>query len=213
MSRDIKDRTLALAGMFQAIRLVQQVARRGYADEPLLEVCIKSLFVTNPQRTEDVFGGTENLRQGLQILLAQLDGRGKREAEITRYFVTLLHLERKLSRRRDLLERIAQGLERSRFQTEHFAITHPNVVAGLADIYSNTISTLSPRVMVSGEHGYLSNPDNAGRVRALLLAAIRSAVLWSQCGGTRLQLLFGRKPLVQEAERLLQWLGTEPINI
>jgi high frequency lysogenization protein len=76
-------------------------------------------------------------------------------------------------------------------------------LANLAGCYSETISTLSPRIVVLGEHGHLSNPDVANTVRALLLAAIRSAVLWRQCGGNRLQLLFGRRKLIAEAQRLL----------
>jgi high frequency lysogenization protein len=45
-----------------------------------------------------------------------------------------------------------------------------------------------------------------------LLAGIRSAVLWRQLGGTRLQLLFSRKSIVSDAEELLELLLETPAH-
>ena len=58
--------------------------------------------------------------------------------------------------------------------------------------------------MVRGEPLHLQNPENVNRIRALLLAAIRSAMLWRQCGGRRLHILLGRKKLWRMADALLQ---------
>jgi high frequency lysogenization protein len=205
MSKTLNDRTLALAGLFQAVYLVNQVARRGMVDTLQFETSINSLFVTDPKTTLEVYSDTvQNLRQGFIVLRNQLGGdSSKREVELTRYMIALLHLERKLAKRKALLNTISEGLERTSRQAEHFSITHANVIASLADIYANTISTLNPRIMVTGEHGHLQNPDNANKVRALLLAGMRSAVLWRQSGGNRLQLLFQRRGILAEAERLL----------
>ncbi|MEK7758734.1 MAG: DUF489 family protein, partial [Pseudomonadota bacterium] len=49
----------------------------------------------------------------------------------------------------------------------------------------------------------LSNPAIADKVRAALLAGIRSAVLWRQLGGRRWQLLFSRGKLARTAAELL----------
>ena len=68
-----------------------------------------------------------------------------------------------------------------------------------SDPYS---STLRPRVMVQGQARYLEDTVNADRVRALLLAGVRSTVLWRQCGGTRLKLVFGRGHLIRAAGEL-----------
>ena len=43
-----------------------------------------------------------------------------------------------------------------------------------------------------------------GDIRALLLAGMRSAVLWRQLGGNRLKLLWTRKHIVQYAQGLLE---------
>ena len=103
-----------------------------------------------------------------------------------------------------MLAAVASGIERARRQTEHFHITHENVIANLADIYSETISQIPPKIMVSGESQHLSNPDQANKIRALLLAGMRSAVLWAQLGGSRWQILLQRRRIAQEAERILK---------
>ena len=82
--------------------------------------------------------------------------------------------------------------------------THRNQIAAMADIYKQTISCISPRIMVKGKPLHLQNPDTQNRIRALLLAGIRSAILWKQLGGKRLQLLFARKRILAEAEKLLE---------
>jgi len=123
--------------------------------------------------------------------------------EISRYALELLVLERKLSRHPEFLKSIRAGIQTTAAKLNHFPLTHDNIIASLAEIYSSTISTLAPRIMVKGEPTHLTNPGNANRIRALLLAGIRAAILWRQSGGGRLTLLFRRKALQLEAQRLL----------
>ncbi|MEW8367847.1 MAG: DUF489 family protein, partial [Candidatus Thiodiazotropha taylori] len=73
-------------------------------------------------------------------------------------------------------------------------------------IYAENISTLKPRIMVSGETIYLQNSDNVNRIRALLLSGIRSAMLWRQTGGRRRQLLFSRSNYIDNCKNLLDKL-------
>jgi high frequency lysogenization protein len=58
--------------------------------------------------------------------------------------------------------------------------------------------------MVNGEHVHLTRKENADRIRALLLAGLRAAVLWRQSGGGRLLMLLRYKKLIAEAQRLLR---------
>ena len=76
-------------------------------------------------------------------------------------------------------------------------------VERLAQIYLATVATLGPRIMVHGEPTLLARPENASRIRALLLAGVRAAVLWRQCGGSRLGLLLGRQRILRAARELL----------
>lgn len=204
MSKTLTDRTLALGGVFQAALLVDQVARRGMLPQSELETCLGSLFEMSPPNTEAVYGSRFEIKHGLQTLIEQLQGdEDKRNIYVMRYAINLLQLERKLSRQTAMLKVIADGLDGATHQIKHFGLTHSNVLARLADIYSQTISTLTPRIMVSGENNQLQNPENANKVRALLLAGIRSAVLWRQCGGRQWQLLFQRKTLMNSARELI----------
>ncbi|HLR87578.1 MAG TPA: DUF489 family protein, partial [Wenzhouxiangella sp.] len=46
-------------------------------------------------------------------------------------------------------------------------------------------------------------PEKAAFVRAILLAGLRSAILWHQVGGRQWQLIFRRGKMLQEARSLL----------
>ena len=207
-----RDRFLALAGIFQATHLVQQIARTGMVDQATFASSINSIFRVDVASPEDVYSGSENLQYGAKVLLTQLGnsqdklatGKHKRDIEVTKYVINVLVLEKKLAKHPELLNKISVGVEKATAQAEHFSQTHENVIANLADIYSQTISTLKPKIIVNGEQNHLSNPDNTNKIRALLLAAVRSAVLWRQCGGKRWQILIKRAAFLDEAKKLLQ---------
>ena len=202
-----EDQTLALAGIFQAARLAQQIARNGQAPGAAIEASLESLFKIDSKNVIDVFGNPAAMTMGLKCLKEQLSGdSGKQDMEITRYVIALLHLEKKLSKSSAMLNQITQGLDKTRTQMSYFNLTHENVLASLGSLYSDTISLLSPRILVQGEHSYLSQQANANKIRALLLAGIRAAVLWRQCGGSRLRLLFSRKAYLEAAEKILKGL-------
>ncbi len=208
MPYSLTDRTIAIAGIYQAAFLVQKIANTGSIDENSFETCIKSIFHIDVDKPEDVFEGADNLESGLNTLIDQLGGNiGKNNAQqnmqITKYAIGVMVLEKKLSKNQGMLNEISTGIERAKIQSEHFEITHENIIASLADLYTKTISTLRPRIMVQGEHAYISNPNQANKIRALLLAAIRAVVLWRQCGGTRWQLILQRKKIINKANELL----------
>jgi high frequency lysogenization protein len=96
------------------------------------------------------------------------------------------------------LEQIADsGAELEEYQREDLQARE------IATLYTDTISGLSPRIVVNGKPQYLKLERTVDWIRTLLLAGLRSAVLWDQLGGGRFELLFGRKRIVREAESLL----------
>ena len=219
MQYSVQDKTIALCGIYQATRLVQQVARTGMCDQAPAAV-INGVVVTEDSTSpEDIYDNSANVLFGARTLLAQL-GPNKPESsadrakdiEVTKYSIGVMVLERKLIKRNDLLDIITQGVDKATAQLDHFAVTHDNVIANLADIYTQTISTLNPRIIVNGEHNHISNSSNANKIRALLLAAIRSAVLWRQCGGTRWQLLFNRKAVLAAAQKLVDEASSRTLH-
>lgn len=204
MKYTLRDRCIALAGVFQACTLVQQIANTGNANSAIIETTLETLFRFDAASTEDVYGGLAGVNAGLRSLEEQLTAtRNNRDIEITRYVITLLLLERKLSRNKAMLQDITTRLEETEASLDYFSLSHDNIFARLGDIYQTTISTLGPRVMVNGSQPHLSNAHNTSRVRAILLAGIRSAVLWHQCGGSRWQILFARSQYVRSCKQLL----------
>jgi high frequency lysogenization protein len=199
------DRAIALAGMMQAVDLVRSIARHGQANADDTRTCLASLLQIDAASSAAVYGGIVRLHAGLRLLEQQLEQ--PRDMELTRYVVALLGLERKLARRPELLATLRAGIEDVIHNLQHYPVDHSNTIARFADLYLNSLSTLTPRIMVSGDPVHLNNPDNANRIRALLLAGIRAAILWRQSGGGRLTLLLRRNPLLRETRRLLASLG------
>ncbi|MDX1455657.1 MAG: high frequency lysogenization protein HflD [Gammaproteobacteria bacterium] len=198
-----EDRVLALAGVFQAARLVDQTAWTGRQDETERDVALGSLFVFEAADVPQVFGGVRNLRTGLESLARMLGAGGdEQEMRAARYVVSLLAHARTLGKRPELMSRLREGLERAAQQKSHFEHWDTHVLSSLADLYSTTIGTLEPRIMVRGEPARLENPETVKMVRALLLAGIRAAFLWEQTGGSRWTLLFKRRRLVDTARGL-----------
>ena len=62
-------------------------------------------------------------------------------------------------------------------------------------LYAETLSHLRPRVLVQGNPHYLGQASVVAEVRAVLLAAVRSAVLWRQMGGSLWDFLLRKKEM------------------
>jgi len=202
----MKDRALALAGLLQAVQLVQQMAQTGQAESRPLAACIDSLFRFDAETPEAVFDGAAKLEPGLQRLVNQLEGGADRDATLTRMAMTVLHLERRFMRQHGAVDAVRTGLEEIGRQHAHWGPTHPTVLSRLGELYARELSPIGPRVLVQGNPVYLGQPDLVGEVRAALLAAIRAAVLWRQLGGSYWDFLFGRRALVQSARGWLESL-------
>ncbi|QGU32700.1 high frequency lysogenization protein HflD [Thermochromatium tepidum] len=197
------ERTLALAGLYQAVYCVIHIARQGAVDAEFMEPCVYSLFQVDAESVESVFGEPGALAKGARQLVAQLTGQPERDLEMTRYAIQVIKLERELAKRLDLLDIIAKGIRQAEAKRAHFDLLHPSLLAHFANLYSRTLSQLQPRILIHGDPHYLRDPDNQNRLRALLLAAVRAARLWRQVGGSRWQLLFRNRPILQETQLYL----------
>lgn len=213
MEDNTHNRTIALAALFQCVDGVNQIANTGNFDKDIYTTCINSVLTDNSDSAEDLYGSMSELKLGLQSMMSQLstsqvtpDGKPK-DLEATRYALGLLQLEKKLGNNKAMFGKLLEGIEDTQKKLEFFDIEHENITASLADIYANTISAIGPKIMVKGDQTHLANPKNAARIRALLLAGIRAALLWRQAGGSRWKLLFERGKLQKYADILLGQLN------
>jgi high frequency lysogenization protein len=199
-----QERMLAFAGMCLASVCVQQLARRGdITPGETSQVLIDSLLNTDPEDTEAVYGNVQALRPGLQVLLRQLDAPGEKDVEQTRYVVGMLQLERRLAKSAQAMNALGDGIQQIQRQRNEFGFEDDVIERNLGSLYSDVISPLGPRIQINGDPQYLKQPALQHKLRALLLAGIRSAVLWRQLGGKRRQVVFNRKQMVGAVRALL----------
>ncbi|MCL4154218.1 UNVERIFIED_CONTAM: hypothetical protein GTU68_060445, partial [Idotea baltica] len=207
-----QNRAIALAAVFQCVDGVTQVANTGNVDDTLFNTCINSVLTDNADTAVGLYGSLDDLKTGLTSMMYQLgsgqmtpDGKAK-DMEATRYALGLLHLEKKLNNNPEMFQQLLQGIQETQKKLEFFEVGHENITASLAEIYTNTVSKIGPKIMVKGEQSHLANPANASKIRALLLAGIRAALLWRQAGGNRWKLLIERGKLQKQADSYLKGL-------
>jgi len=199
-----RDQTIALAGVLQAATLAQQLARRGNADDDAMQASVRSVLALDADDTASVFGGIEGVMTGLLVIRNKLTNRFEAvDLEMGRYALALYQLQGNLTRSRTMMSTMQSRIAVLQAQCESSERLGPDVFSDLADLYKETISQLTPKIIVQGEQGYLSNPQIADQVRAALLAGVRAALLWHQLGGGRIHLLLQRKHYAFMAERLL----------
>jgi high frequency lysogenization protein len=200
-----EQRALALAGILQAAYLVDRIARTGTADSASVNAILHSLFVFDTDEPVAVYNGIHNVQLGLRILRDLLAGQRRDEYRgCIRYGLGILHLQKILASDAPMQTTIRNRLHHTEKNLEHFNQDINQIAGSIAAIYQDTISHMKYRIQVTGSFQQLQSSNNADRIRALLLAAIRSAWLWRRLGGRRLQLLFARTQLLKAAERLIQ---------
>ena len=201
----MRDQTITFAAICQIASMVQNIARSGEVDEQQLNIMLSGITVTSPENTLAVYGDSlANIKHGLQILIGHLGDDGKhKDPELTRYIVSLVNLERRLSKNNKQLSALGQRIEQAKRQNYHYDIDSTQLLNSFASIYSDLISPLGARIQVAGEPAILKQEANQHKIRALLLAGIRSAVLWRQVGGKRRNILFSRSKILNCAKQLL----------
>lgn len=199
----MRGRVLALAALAQALHQVRRIADTGQAEAAVLETAVGSVFRVDAESPEAVFGEVRALEPGLRILHAYLTNRGG-DALLPRLALSVTQLERRFARDSDMAARVGAGIADATPMAERLGATHPDVLAALGSLYAATVSHLRPRVLVQGNPHYLGQPAVVAEIRAVLLAALRSAVLWRQMGGSLWDFLLRRRSLVAAVEHELE---------
>ena len=204
----LEQRTLALAGVAQAARIVDLAAKTGSWPEPFVEASIHSLFRFEPDSVETVFGTPQGIRLGLEQLSACLRlSQDPSAADTLRYTMALLQLERRFAGSEDLQSVVHSRLRHTAYKAENFSSDIRGLSANISAIYQDTLSTLSYRIKVTGSAQHLNTPQVADLVRTLLMCGVRAAFLWRQIGGNRFRLMWSRGAIRDTAAGLATELG------
>jgi len=214
-----QDNVLALAGLTQAGKLVTQLAAEPGHDEQALRASADSLLCMHPENMDEVFGGAQGVRLGLETMAALLRGKALQSLqakELIRYLMSMDQLADRLKHSASTQSIIEKGLYdlNASFsslretpaddeQDESLASEYEDFYARIGTLYQKSLSQLAPKIIVRGATGYLQDEESVARVRTALFAGVRAAYLWHQQGGRRWQLIFTRRAYAEAADRLL----------
>lgn len=199
------DATIAFAGMLQASELVRQIATSGNCSQQAARASLDSIFNIDPESTESVYGELNGVRLGLRIMVELFSARNNPDSLVSlNYALGLAKLGNRIRRDRKRQEALGReiGLVESAWRDTDDPLDE-SVTSQLGDAYQRHVSSLDFRLAISGKPEYLKQDDKVALVRALLLAGIRSAFLWHQVGGRQWRLIFQRRKMLVDAERLL----------
>jgi high frequency lysogenization protein len=194
----MQHRVLALAGVAQALAQVRRIADTGQADAGVLATALDSVFRIDAASPAEVYGSAAALRPGLSLLRGYLRNESH-DALLPRLGLAVLQLERRFVRD-PAAERVHAGILALAGAADRQGSVHPEVLAALGKLYADTVSGLRPRVMVQGNPHYLGQAGVVAEIRAVLLAALRSAVLWRQMGGSYWDFLLRRRQMLEAIE-------------
>jgi len=193
-------RNIALAVVTQCAVLVHELANNGRASTALMNACLKPVYQLDADSVANLYPAPAEFSDGMQVLQNSFDSKGLREhAEVVRYLLGMLVLQQHLSRNPAMMSELAARLRD--FGPE--SVSDPDAqdsllkadCSRLARLYQDTISRLSYRIHVAGNPEHLRSQEVAEQIRAMLLAGIRSAVLWHQLGGRRWHLFIYKRQI------------------
>lgn len=198
-----ESQVVALATLLLHCQSVDQLARTGVVPPERLRTTMLVLLDQSYQGALAQCRAADHLHLGLELLEPFLRGEQRSLGpEVLRYMVGILYLQRRLLRDTATRQRIYAGIEHAGNQAKLFSPKHDNVIANVAQCYQDTLGKYHFRIQVRGESGFLRQPAVADRVRCMLFAAVRAAVLWHQAGGRRWHLMLRRRALLAQAHSL-----------
>ena len=212
---------LSLAAVVHTAQLVHELACTGCAPYPAMKGLINPLFLLNAPSLAAIFPDLGLVRPGLESLISRTrQVRPEETEEVSRYTRSILKLRPKLIADTDMQLRLSLRIQSIRplsdphWQTEiHSENIEPSETErsfkALATLYQDTISTIPYRIQVQGKVEHLKDERIANRIRALLLAGIRFAVLWHQKGGRPWHLFILRGQINRIAASMLENLASK----
>jgi high frequency lysogenization protein len=192
MTAGLRDQCIALAGICQSAALVHRTAHGLATSSREIDPLITSIFATEPETIDDVYGSVNQLRTGAAAAAEMLSKPSADLVPALKYVMALLDIETRLRARAELTQTLRNGIDELRpASTER----GESLFTPLSALYQRTISTLDRRVHVSGSPEFLQRNEVAAKIRTLLLAGVRSAWLWHQSGGRRWHLILRRSTI------------------
>ena len=222
LSRE-QHQVLALAAVFQAAQIVHLIALRGNQavhdagdrySQTLLQAAINIRATDNPNQNSLLFfGSLEHLGLGLrtleQSLIAPYDPQPKHRfprfklpasKQTLAYAMAMLQLSNKVYSNKDFQQKILNTQQQIIRQLTFFEhnFQHQSIIQSLATLYTDTASTMKPRIMVKGTARTFKNPHDVALIRATLFTGLQAAHFWRQLGGSPWKMIFTKSKTLKQ---------------
>ena len=199
--KELKNETISLGAIYQASNEIKKIAWQGEINNKIIEPLIHSVYQTTSNEVEDIYINIKRLNTGLDFLRKQLVGDVfSKDAEVTRYFEAIGILVKNMKKYPDIVNNLRNQLSDFSLDINQENLSEHAIF--LSNLYLETVSKINPRIIVNGDNKYLKESDNASMIRALLLSAIRSYILWEQSGGSKFRIFIFRKKIAKLAVTL-----------
>ena len=196
----VETQVLAISGVLRAARIVQDLARRGRTQSEHFRCAMVSVGTVDESDAKKALGGIDSLVFGLDDLTQKQPDAFLMER--VRYATALLDLAKTLGKSPEASGQIGKVLAEL---PDHLDGAEPDSlesIGALADVYTSNLSDLTPKILIKGEQRFLEDPSLVEKVRAILLAGVRAAYLFSQAGGRKWHLFVYRKKFAAVAAQL-----------
>ena len=195
---ELKNEVISLGAIYQASSEIKKIAWQGKINNKFIEPLIHSVYQTTSNEIEDIYINLKRLNTGLDFLRKQFVGDVfSRDAEVDRYFEAINVLVKNMNKNTEIISNLRDELSNHKEDvTEENLHDHAEF---LSNLYLKTISKINPRIIVNGDNIHLTDNKNASMIRALLLSAIRSFILWQQSGGTKFRIFLFKKKMAEIA--------------
>ena len=195
---ELKNEVISLGAIYQASSEIKKIAWEGKINNKFIEPLIHSVYQTTSNEIQDIYINLKRLNTGLDFLRKQFIGDAfSRDAEVDRYFEAINVLVKNMNKNTEIISNLRDELSNHKEDvTEENLHDHAEF---LSNLYLKTISKINPRIIVNGDNIHLTDNKNASMIRALLLSAIRSFILWQQSGGTKFRIFLFKKKMAEIA--------------
>ena len=196
--KELKNETISLGAIYQASNEIKKIAWQGEINTKIIEPLIYSVYQMTSDEVEKIYISTTRLNSGLDFLRQQLVGDVfSRDAEVTRYFEAIGVLVKNMKKYPEIVDNLRHQLSDFNLIINQENLSEHSTF--LSNLYLKTISKINPRIIVNGDNKHLKENKNASMIRALLLSAIRSYILWEQSGGSKFRIFIFRKKIAKLA--------------
>ena len=190
---------ISLSALLHSSYLVNKIATTGknYSNEA--EMLIRSIYKTDTFDTKSIYKNYNELHDGYVVLKKILTGNTDIPLiTMQKYALNMILIQKNINKINDLKYLIRKKIDNYQ-ENSMMATNLGDLIAYTEEIYTEHIGIIRPRVVVSGKKEYLEK--NSSLIRALLLSGIRASFLWDYYGGSKWQLMFRRKEILNKCEK------------